>query len=169
MKNLFIVMGVSGCGKSTAANFIASQFDIPWIEADDYHSEEAKKKMASGIPLTDFDREPWLERLFQAIRHVNSDLVLSYSGLREAHRRRFLQLGFSTHFIHLEGNFETIKHRLNQRKNHFVTAELLKSQFEQLDTIKADEPVTTFIISDPHLLTRIETLVTSKQQLRTTK
>lgn len=169
MKNLFIIMGVSGCGKSTVANFIASQFDIPWIEADDYHSDEAKKKMASGIPLTDVDREPWLERLFEAISRVDSDLVLSYSGLREAHRRRFLQLDFNTHFIHLEGDFETIKHRLSQRKNHFMTAALLKSQFEQLETIKADEPVTAFNITAPDLLSHIETLVNSKQQLRITK
>ena len=92
---LVIVMGVSGCGKSTVGKQLALDLGYTFIEADDFHSVAAKQQMANGIPLTDVMREPWLKRLCQHLdQEVLVDSVLAYSGLRRRHRQLFRELGF---------------------------------------------------------------------------
>ncbi|MFB1033748.1 MAG: gluconokinase, partial [Sinobacterium sp.] len=113
---LIIVMGVSGCGKSTIGKQLADDLGYEFIEADDFHSVAAKQQMANGIPLTDTMREPWLERLTQHLCQGKLvDSVLAYSGLRRRHRQLFRELGFSTLFIHLTAEIDIISHRMSQR------------------------------------------------------
>lgn len=148
MNNLIIIMGVSGCGKSTVAANIAEHFNMHWLEADDFHSEAAKQKMATGNALTDNDRQPWISRLCHAVMASQNNVVMSYSGLRYQHRQAFLKLGFKTLFILLQGDYQMIHNRLTQRQGHFMTADLLDSQMASLQPFKSGEPALTFNISD---------------------
>lgn len=139
---LVIVMGVSGCGKSTLAEFLAKQYQFEFLEADDFHSAINKAHMASGKPLTDDMRDPWIaslcEHLVQA-RSRGKSCVMAYSGLRRAHRQRFRTLGFSTLFLHMTGNKALIKQRLEARLGHFMHTDLLDSQFAAMEAA-LDEP-----------------------------
>ena len=88
---LVISMGVSGCGKSTLAKHLAKKFGLAFLEADDFHSDENKAHMASGKPLTDAMREPWIASMCDNLRdhrERGESCVLAYSGLRRAHRAR---------------------------------------------------------------------------------
>ena len=157
MNHLIIIMGVSGCGKSTVAAEIAEHFDMYWLEADDFHSEAAKQKMAMGNALTDEDRQPWIRRLCDGVIAAQQNVVMSYSGLRYQHRQTFLKLGFKTLFILLEGDYREIHNRLKQRQGHFMAADLLDSQMASLQPFRTDEPALTFNISETDLNTKILT------------
>lgn len=139
---LIICMGVSGCGKSTLARNLAWDFGFEFLEADDFHSAENKAHMASGKPLTDAMREPWITAMcdsLRAFREQGKSCVLAYSGLRRAHRARFRQLGFPTLFLHLAGPKEIIRQRMEIRPNHFMPTGLLDSQYAALEAA-LDEP-----------------------------
>jgi carbohydrate kinase, thermoresistant glucokinase family len=133
---LVISMGVSGCGKSTLARHLAKKFGLVFLEADDFHSAENKAHMASGKPLTDAMREPWIAAMCDALREHRSrgeSCVLAYSGLRRAHRARFRELGYPVLFVHLAGPQEVIRRRMEGRVNHFMPADLLTSQYAALE------------------------------------
>lgn len=141
----FIVMGVSGCGKSAVAKLLAAQTHGEFIDGDDFHPPGNKAKMAAGIPLTDEDRWGWLDILNRELRsHVGTGrpLFLACSALRQVYRDR-LSAGISTlRFIYLKGSKEVIRERMESRKNHFMPPALLDSQFatleEPLDAIVVD-------------------------------
>jgi gluconokinase len=122
---LIISMGVSGSGKSTLAKRLAEQFDLPFFEADDFHSAENKAHMAAGKPLTDAMREPWIAHMCDTLKTTGKSCVLAYSGLRRAHRQRFRELGFKTLFLHLHGEKALIAERMQARANHFMPSSLL--------------------------------------------
>jgi len=133
---LVISMGVSGCGKSTLARHLAKKFGLVFLEADDFHSAENKAHMASGKPLTDAMREPWIAAMCDALREHRQrgeSCVLAYSGLRRAHRARFRELGYPVLFVHLAGPQEVIRRRMEGRVNHFMPADLLTSQYAALE------------------------------------
>lgn len=133
---LIISMGVSGCGKTTLAKQLAKTFGLVFLEADDFHSAENKAHMASGKPLTDAMREPWITGMCDALRahrEKGESCVLAYSGLRRAHRQRFRELGYPTLFVHLAGPQEIIRRRMEARANHFMPAGLLDSQYAALE------------------------------------
>lgn len=133
---LVISMGVSGCGKSTLARHLAKKFGLVFLEADDFHSAENKAHMASGKPLTDAMREPWIASMCNTLRDHRSrgeSCVLAYSGLRRAHRARFRELGYPVIFVHLAGPQEVIRRRMEARVNHFMPADLLTSQYAALE------------------------------------
>lgn len=133
---LVISMGVSGCGKSTLARHLAKKFGLVFLEADDFHSAENKAHMASGKPLTDAMREPWIASMCDALREHRKrgeSCVLAYSGLRRAHRARFRELGYPVLFVHLAGPPEVIRRRMEGRVNHFMPADLLTSQYAALE------------------------------------
>ena len=118
--SLFLVMGVSGCGKTTLARKLARPTVGEWLDADDFHSDTNKAKMAADIPLTDADREPWLDRL-NAELHVaaskNKPVFLACSALKQKYRDR-LTIGLpQVRFIYLKGSFALIRSRLASRKN----------------------------------------------------
>jgi 6-phosphogluconate dehydrogenase len=131
-----VIMGVSGSGKTTIGKLLAEKIQLPFFDGDDFHSTENIKKMASGIPLTDEDRQEWLLRLNHLIQE-NSNLkgcVIACSSLKKAYRD-ILSHSASTaiKFIFLQGSYETILSRMESREHHFIPSSLLQSQFETLE------------------------------------
>lgn len=141
---IFVVLGVSGSGKSTIGVGLADRFQLPFFDADNYHSDVNKAKMAGGTPLDDDDRQPWLETLAKLLGDHESSggAVLACSSLKNAYRSILeSQLKNKAEFIYLRGSFETIYERLKQRSEHFMNPDLLKSQFETLE-----EPADAFVV-----------------------
>ena len=135
---IFYVMGVSGCGKSTIGKLLAEEFNIPFFDGDDYHPDKNVQKMAAGSPLNDHDRQGWLQRLNAlSIAYKKKGAVIACSALKQAYREILSQdMANQIEFIYLKGSLEEISARLNQRKNHFMPAALLKSQFATLEAPK---------------------------------
>ena len=141
---LYVVMGVSGCGKTRIGATFAKEMGIPFIEGDNYHPPENVRKMSSGIPLTDEDRAGWLKTLAAMIRDARdagTGLVLACSSLKRSYRD-VLRAGASPkplRFIYLRGTREVIGERLRARKGHFMPPALLESQFAALEEPTPDE------------------------------
>ena len=137
---VLVVMGVSGCGKSTVAGLVAGRLGWDLEEGDDLHPEANVAKMSAGTPLTDDDRWPWLERVAEWIRaHTDSGRpgVITCSALRRSYRDRLR--GEHVIFVHLDGSYEMINRRLAARTDHFMPAGLLRSQFAALEPLQPDE------------------------------
>ena len=134
--SLHVVMGVSGCGKSSVAARLAAAKGGDFLDADDFHPPANKAKMAAGIPLQDEDRAGWLDTLNAELksRAANaSDTFLACSALKQIYRDR-LSAGLpSLGFIYLKGSREAIRSRLEQRTDHFMPSTLLESQFSILE------------------------------------
>jgi len=128
-------MGVSGSGKTTLARALADRLRLPFADADDYHPATNIAKMARGEPLDDADRDPWLARLADLLsQHAGqTGLVLACSALKRAYRERLRKAQGPVTFVYLQGAFEVIERRLQQRAGHFMTARMLRSQFEALE------------------------------------
>jgi gluconokinase len=127
-------MGVVGAGKTTVGTFLAQKLGWQFADADDFHSEANKTKIAHGIALTDTDRGPWLAALRSAIEKWNAEgqnVILACSALKEKYREQ-LQAG-PVRFIHLKGNPELIATRLHSRHGHYATDSILQSQFADLE------------------------------------
>ena len=146
----FIVMGVSGCGKSRIAGMLAEATGGRFLDADDFHSAENKAKMAAGTPLTDEDRWPWLDTLNEELRRTDQAEVpvfLACSALRQVYRDR-LSAGLpALTFIYLQGSKELILGRMSARANHFMPTKLLDSQFATLEEPR--EALTVSIAATP--------------------
>lgn len=127
---LIIVTGVSGTGKTTIGLSIAEALDLPFFDADNFHPKENIAKMSQGLPLNDADRMPWLHAL--ATRLVESErsggAVLACSALKESYRQ-ILHVNEDVRWIHLKGDRELIWRRMLARKNHYMKAGMLDSQF----------------------------------------
>lgn len=157
---IFIVMGVSGTGKTTIGRLLSETYNYPFFDGDDYHPQENIEKMSSGKPLNDDDRRGWLESLNElAHQHLRSGAVIACSALKEKYRE-ILRKGIEndTCFIYLNGSFEQIKKRLETRKGHFMSAVLLQSQFDTLE-----EPLDAIVVSIG--LSPSEIITTIKKQL----
>ncbi|WP_185235893.1 gluconokinase [Teredinibacter franksiae] len=137
-----VVMGVSGCGKTTLATTLESAIGLQAFDADDFHCAANKAHMASGHPLTDSMREPWVKEIREHLEYLaqqNRSCALAFSGLRRDHRNA-LRVGCSTvRFLFLEGSRELIHSRMKARSQHFMPLSLLDSQFETLDYPAIDE------------------------------
>lgn len=133
--NVYVVMGVSGSGKSTVGKLLAEKMELAFYDADDYHPQENIDKMASGKPLNDQDRQGWLLRLNELILNNEPEgLVLACSALKEAYRRTMASgLKKEPTWIYLSGSYEEILNRIRARSEHFMPSTLLKSQFETLE------------------------------------
>jgi gluconokinase len=142
--NLIVVMGVSGSGKSTLAERIAQHYGYTYLDADDFHSQEAKSRMASGLPLTDTLRQPWVTnicfRLQQALAQ-KEHIVLAFSGLRRVHRELVRNQSLKTLVLFLEGDEATIQARVSNRQNHFMNPGLVHSQFETLENPEGETDI----------------------------
>jgi gluconokinase len=132
---IVVLMGVSGSGKSTVGTALAMALGWPLIDADDLHPPENVAKMAAGMPLTDEDRWPWLDRVVDELRRRTAgdgNVVLACSALKERYRERLARAG-DVRFVHLRGDPETIGARLASRRHRYMPATLLASQFEALE------------------------------------
>lgn len=132
---IVVLMGVSGSGKSTVGVALAAALGWRLIDADDLHSPQNVAKMAAGIPLTDDDRWPWLDRVVDELRRasaVGTNVVLACSALKQRYRDRLAQAG-DVRFVHLRGDPQTIAARLATRHHRYMPAELLESQFATLE------------------------------------
>ena len=127
-----LVMGVSGSGKSTVAEALATKLGIPLLEGDDYHSQSNVDKMAAGIPLQDEDRWPWLKALHTAVSELPA-CVLACSALKESYREVLTDGDGIDTIIYLKGSADVIGARMAARKNHFMSTDLLQSQFDTLE------------------------------------
>ncbi|APU69978.1 NADP-dependent phosphogluconate dehydrogenase [Christiangramia flava] len=136
--SIYILMGVSGVGKTTLGKSLAKHLQTPFYDADDFHSEKNIQKMSKGFPLNDEDRESWLENIKNAMQswEDSGGAVLACSALKEKYRQHLKQSGVSITWIYLYESFETISHRLEQRSGHYFKAALLNSQFETLEPPK---------------------------------
>ena len=145
VRNLFIVMGVSGCGKSSIARALARAHGGLYLDADDFHPASNKTKMAQGIPLTDEDRWPWLDILRGELAKgaaSGKPFFLACSALKQKYRDYLSEGQEGLRFVYLKGSFELIRDRMAERKDHFMPVKLLESQFaaleEPLDAIVLD-------------------------------
>jgi carbohydrate kinase (thermoresistant glucokinase family) len=127
-------MGVSAAGKSSVAVGLAEALGIAWLDADDLHPWLNVAKMASGIPLTDDDRWPWLDLVGAAIESgsANGGIVVACSSLRRSYRDRLRSRAPHVVFVHLTGSREMLEARAAARTGHFMPTSLLTSQLEVL-------------------------------------
>lgn len=129
---IVIVMGVSGCGKSTLGPLLASRLGYLFLDADEFHPPANVAKMAAGTPLSDADRQPWLELLNGKLRG-QENAVLACSALKETHRQVLAQGLADCRFVHLCGSIELIRARLAGRRHRYMPGSLLESQFAALE------------------------------------
>ncbi|MCP4575865.1 MAG: gluconokinase [Deltaproteobacteria bacterium] len=131
---IIVVMGVSGCGKTTIGRCVAKTLQAPFLDADDLHSQANIIKMKKGLPLTDDDRDPWLKRVAEKMVEMEEGGVVACSALKESYRRVLLSdSSFSVLLVYLKGTRETLYRRLSQRKSHFMPPDLLNSQLKALE------------------------------------
>ena len=133
-----IIMGVSGCGKTSVGEELARRLGGVFEDADDFHTEAAKAKMRSGTPLTDEDRWPWYAKLRARIvemRTLTPHYLLACSALKEIYRDRLRADDDPTQiaFVFLDGSFELIRDRMARRIGHYMPVSLLESQFAILE------------------------------------
>jgi carbohydrate kinase (thermoresistant glucokinase family) len=151
-----VVMGVSGCGKSSVGIALAAALGARFIDGDDLHPEANKAKMSAGIPLDDSDRWPWLdlvskalaEEVFETSGESFTGTVVACSALKRVYRERILAGAPNTFFVHLDGSREILEQRLGARSGHFMPASLLDSQLATLETLGADEPGCVLNVED---------------------
>ncbi|HSO17463.1 MAG TPA: gluconokinase, GntK/IdnK-type [Arthrobacter sp.] len=135
-----VVMGVSGCGKTTIGDLVARGLGAPFLDGDSLHPVENVAKMAAGTPLTDEDRWPWLATVGSALANAgDGGLVLACSALRRSYRDAIRALAPGTVFLHLHGSREVLGSRLEGRSGHFMPAALLDSQLATLEHLESDE------------------------------
>ena len=150
----YLVIGVSGSGKSVVGAELAGRLGAVFLDADDYHPPGNVRKMASGEPLTDADRYPWLDNLVREVsarEQEGRSVVLACSALKKAYRDHFRRHLRHPRFIYLQGDYATIEKRMQSREGHFMKARMLRSQFDALEeplealTLSVDQPVEAIV------------------------
>jgi carbohydrate kinase (thermoresistant glucokinase family) len=147
---VIVLMGVSGCGKSTTGAALSRKLGWPFRDADSFHPPANVDKMSRGVPLTDEDRGPWLDAIAQWIDArcaAGEHGIVSCSALKRAYRSRIVGSCSGVRLVYLKGDMDLIGERLRGRKHHFMPASLLESQFATLQEPGADERPTTVSIA----------------------
>jgi len=144
----WVVMGVSGCGKSSIGALLAARLGVPFIEGDAYHSEANVAKMSAGVPLTDDDRHDWLVTLRDKLAAHEGGAVLSCSSLKRAYRDLLRSSGGDVRFAHLAGERSLLEERVSNRPGHYMPPSLLDSQLRTLEPLQPDEAGTLLDIRD---------------------
>ena len=163
---IVIIMGVSGCGKSTIGKKLAQKLGCSFLEGDDFHPTENITKMKKGIPLTDQDRLPWLKKISEKCAHENNignNLVVACSALKKQYRL-ILNNAHNYELVHLFGDLKTIKQRMSKR-DHFMPIKLIESQFETLEPPAKEEHAIAIEINLPieALVDKIALELTNRQ------
>ena len=154
-----VVMGVSGCGKSTVGALLARNLKVPFVEGDAWHPPRNVERMAAGIPLTDEDRRAWLEALAGHVREAvarDQGLVLACSALKRAYRDLLRGADPHLRFVWLHGREALLAARMHGREGHYMPPSLLRSQLDTLEPPSADEHAIALDID-----TRPDSLVTA--------
>ena len=156
-----VIMGVSGCGKSSVGEGLAVRLGIPYRDGDDLHPPANVEKMRDGTPLTDKDRWPWLDRIAEVLAD-GAPVIVGCSALRRAYRDRLrASAGGPVRFIHLTGSRALIAGRMAARTGHYMPPGLLDSQFAALEppgleearAIDIDQPLAAIITAAAEGLT----------------
>jgi carbohydrate kinase (thermoresistant glucokinase family) len=151
-----VVMGVSGCGKSTIGALLGKRLGIPFADGDDFHPTANKEKMAAGIPLTDIDRTPWLAEIGKELAPPADGThspIIACSALKRSYRDLLRRYAPDLLFIHLAGDAELIASRLADRTHEYMPSSLLKSQLATLEELGAEESHLVISIGEePELL-----------------
>lgn len=151
--SVLLVMGVSGSGKTTVAALLAGRLGWEYEDADNFHPAANKAKMHGGTPLTDADRWPWLQTMaawIDATRVVGRHGVLACPGLKRSHRQVLVGGRADVRLVYLEGDKALIASRQAARRNHFMPASLLDSQFAILEAPGAEEhPLIVSVVPRP--------------------
>ena len=140
--HIYVLMGVSGSGKSVVASEVAHRLHAVFLDGDFLHPRRNIMKMASGEALNDEDRIPWLQALNDAafaMQRTNKVSLIVCSSLKKDYRDRLRDGNPNLSFIYLKGDFEVIESRLKARKGHFFKTDMLKTQFAALEEPLADE------------------------------
>ncbi|MGG7534328.1 gluconokinase [Rhizobium sp. 12,4] len=147
-----IVMGVSGCGKSSVGEKLAEALHLAFLEGDALHPAANVEKMSKGIPLTDEDRMPWLDLIgkrMQASLEKGEGIIVSCSALKRIYRDRLrAAAGSNLFFVYLEGSKALLTKRMGERKGHFMPVSLLESQLATLEVPTGEPEVVTVDIDD---------------------
>ncbi|WP_187488961.1 gluconokinase [Duffyella gerundensis] len=141
--HVFILMGVSGSGKSVVASDVSHQLSTAFLDGDFLHPRANIMKMADGHPLNDEDRQPWLQALNDAafaMQRTQPISIIVCSALKKQYRDILRQGNHNLKFIYMKGDFDTIEARLRARKGHFFKPQMLVTQFATLEEPGADEP-----------------------------
>ena len=139
---LYVVMGVSGSGKSLIGAALARALGVEFVEGDDYHPPANVRRMASGIPLTDEDRAGWLRSLAGRIREAKdagTGLVISCSALKRSYRDVLRDGASDVRFVFLRGSRDLIAERVAGRRGHYMPSSLLDNQLATLQEPSPDE------------------------------
>jgi carbohydrate kinase (thermoresistant glucokinase family) len=131
-------MGVSGAGKTTAGRALAADLHVPFVDGDDLQPAANVRKMASGTPLTDEDRAPWLRRVGEVLAS-SPGVVVACSALRRRYRDAIRAVAPDAVFVQLEVDPRELDARMRHRRGHYMPASLLPSQLATLEPIAADE------------------------------
>ena len=149
---LVVVMGVSGCGKSTVGRLLALRIRAEFLEGDELHPTRNVERMAAGIPLTDNDRRQWLLEVAAQLADARAGqhgLVVSCSALKRSYRDMLRAASSDIAFVHVSGNAELLESRMQARADHFMPPALLASQLQILEPPGPDERAATFDAATP--------------------
>ena len=151
--HVFVVMGVSGSGKSAVANAVAQHWQAAFLDGDFLHPRANIEKMAAGHPLNDADRQPWLQAINDAafaMQRTNQVSLIVCSALKKSYRDILRRGNQNLSFIYLQGDFATIESRLLARKGHFFKSQMLVTQFATLEEpTSAEQDVMAIDITPP--------------------
>jgi gluconokinase len=145
-----VVMGVSGCDKSTVGTALAEGLGLRFVEGDALHPPRNVALMAAGTPLTDEDRQDWLKAVAATLAEAQADgVVVSCSALKRSYRDLLRASAPDLKLVHLRGEPALLAQRLQARKGHYMPASLLQSQLDTLEPPAADERVYTADVQEP--------------------
>jgi carbohydrate kinase, thermoresistant glucokinase family len=149
---VILVMGTTGAGKSTVGELLSARLGWTFLDADDFHPEANVQKMKHGIPLTDVDRMPWLERVHGELARLSTEgkqVVLACSALKQSYRDQ-LSAGLDFRVVYLRGTYEEMRRHIEARHGHFAGESILAGQFADLEEPK--DAVVLDVVRSPEVL-----------------
>ncbi len=157
LPTIIILMGVSGSGKTTVGQHLARELGWHFYEGDQFHPPQNVAKMSAGIPLSDEDRRPWLDQLAQLIDDClaqNQPAIIACSALKHIYRQQLRGSDSRVRFVYLQGTYDTILRRMQERGDHFMRPEMLRSQFETLEPPNGEDALYVSIEQDVTAIVR---------------